>query len=189
MSLPWRFAKFSLQAPLDFGSLAPCENGWHFWCCVSLLLIACVLRIKSGSWWIVCSGRKCHCRTAIRRRSSQPMAHRLTKRQALARFTSRKNPVPNSFRKHAKFRRYNSIPSLSTAVAPRERIYRNRRSEIHELLIQRKQHAVPAMPFNPTKRYPAGLTQRTDLFWIRAKAKSRSTGKTRRSRSTKCVSC
>jgi hypothetical protein len=39
------------------------------------------------------------------------------------------------------------------------------------------------------KRSPATHTQRTDLFWIKVKAKSRSSGKTRRSRSSRCASC
>jgi hypothetical protein len=51
------------------------------------------------------------------------------------------------------------------------------------------QHAVFAMRLNPTKRLPVAYTRKTGLSWIRVKAKSRLTGKTRRSRSTRCASC
>src|ERR687887_1837875 len=115
------------------------------------------------------------------------MAHRYTKRQGSVRFTWRKNRIRKRFREHVTSRRGNLIPGLFTAVAVRPRTHLSKQREILDWLIQRKRHGVHAMPLNPTRKSQAVHTQRTGLFWIRVKAKSRSTGKTRRSRSTKCA--
>ena len=64
------------------------------------------------------------------------MAHQLTKRRLSAHFMWRKNRILKRFREHVNFRRGNSIPGLTTAVAVHPRIHRSKQSEILNVLIQ-----------------------------------------------------
>src|SRR4029077_2449709 len=111
------------------------------------------------------------------------------KRRGSVPFTSRKNLSRKRFWEHVNSRPSNSVPGLSTVAAAHFRVHRSKQWEILDLLIQLNRPADPGMRLNPTKRLPAAHTQRTDLFWIRVKAKSRSISKMHRSRSTRCASC
>ena len=98
----------------------------------------------------------------------------------MAHFTSRKNPIRKAFPEHATFRRDNSILNLSTARAAHLGFRRSKQLEILDLLMQLALHVMYAMPLNLTKRLPAILTQGIGPSWIKARVKSRSTGRIHR---------
>ena len=98
----------------------------------------------------------------------------------MAHFTSRKSLIRKAFAEHAIFQRDNSILSLSTALAAHQEFHRSKQSEILDLLMQLALHVMYAMPLNLTKRLPAILTQGIGPSWIKARVKSRSTGRIHR---------
>src|SRR6266498_2020095 len=147
------------------------------------------LRIRKASWSIACSDRTRLCAIARRTKNSLQTAYPYIKRQPLAHFTSRRNPTRKGFSELAIFQRDNSILNLSTARTAHPGFRHDKQSEGPDLHMQPELHMVSVMPLNPTKRSPAVHMQRIGRSLIKVKVKSRSTGRMRLSRSSRCASC
>jgi hypothetical protein len=102
----------------------------------------------------------------------------INKKASVGTFYAEKKTNSKTFSKKGEFSTRQLIRSLSTAIAAHLKTHRSKRWAILASLIQRKRRAVLVMRLNPTKKLPVAHTQRTGLFWIRVKAKSRLTGRT-----------
>src|SRR5215472_4725269 len=112
-----------------------------------------------------------------------------TNAQTPDRFMFTRNQARKAFLEHETFLHRNFILRRTVADALQKKRRHIKHLQIPKLPLLVKPRTVCATRLSPGKGFPLGHMQVTGRFWTRGKAKSRSIGKTIRSRSNRCASC
>jgi len=147
-------------------------------------------RTRRKNWSIVFLSRTWRCRTMRNIRSLLGTVRRPSiNAQTLELFLSTKNRTQKVFQ-HETSPQRNFILRPTAAGALHTRLRRSKHLQIPRLPTQIRPRVVFVMYLSPAKGSPlARMPQVPGRFWTKARARSRSTEKTSRSRSSRCASC